>query len=444
MKISIIMPLYNAEKYLAQCLDSVLGQTFTEFELLCVDDCSCDKTMEILSTYGMRDSRIKIFSNAVHEGAAFSRNRGMREASGKYLAFLDGDDIFDESMLNRAYHKIEEAEADIVMYEFKHVPSEGIHHKVRVVHGREYIERYCQNTFSVLALEAYEFVRWASGPWNKLYRRSFIEDNQLEFQDLSSANDVYFVNMALMLAEKMIVLETERVIVYVRDHFEAGRISSNRNPMCVYEAFMEIGQELVKRGKFEKLCVCFYYKLFFSLQSALLADKNKTRAEQFYSFLQKEGMYKICSLDQQCYDRLDSHIRMELEQFSMQSFASGWYREKNILQLYLDKKADKVIRLYNQFEDAGLRTAIWGAGQNGRVLLEFCLAHKIQIDVVIDKSPNRQGEILLGHRIVLPQDILDTIQVIVISAASIYENVMETVGDRKIEVIDINQFVCID
>lgn len=444
MKISIIMPLYNAGWHLAECLDSVLEQTFTEFELLCVNDCSSDSTLEILRSYCMRDSRIRVLENAVHRGAAFSRNRGMREARGKYLAFLDGDDIFDESMFDKAYHKIEEYEADIVMYEFRHVPSDCIHRKIRVSHGREYLERYCQSVFSVLNYEGYEFVKWASGPWNKLYRRSFIEENQLEFQDLSCANDVYFVNMALMLAGKLTVLETESVMVYVRDHFDAGRISSDRDPMCIFEAFLKIGQELVKRGKFDRLCACFYYKLFFSLQSALLADKNKERVEQFYSFLQEEGMQKICSLDVKCYERLDSYIQTELARYRLESFASGWYKEKNILELYLHKRAAGVIGLFRKFEAAGLRTAIWGAGQNGRVLLEFCSAHKIQIDAVIDKSASRQGEILHGQRIDLPQDVLDIIQVIVISAVSIYENVMETVGERKIEVIDINHFVCID
>lgn len=441
MKISVIMPLYNAQKYLRECLDSVLKQTFTEFELLCINDGSDDGTSEILHSYCMIDSRIKVIENEEHRGAAFSRNRGMGVATGKYFAFLDGDDVFDETMLGKAYDKIEKEKADIVMYEFKHVPSDCIHNKLQVSHGGDYIDRYCKTTFSVADCEAYEFVRWASGPWNKLYKRSFIEENQLKFQDLSCANDVYFVNMALMLSRKLIVLETEDVMVYVRDHYETGRISMNRDPMCIFQAFMQIGQELVKRGKFDTLCACFYYKLFFSLQSALLADKEEERAKKFYSFLQEEGIQRICSLDKQCYAGLDRDIRMQFKQYMHNNFESGWYKENNILQLYLYKKANKVIDLYDKFQEAGQTTAIWGAGQNGRVLLKFCLEHKLQVDEVIDKAVSRQGQMLQGYRIVSPQEVLDKIQIIIISADSIYKNVVETVGDRQIEIIDINQFL---
>lgn len=117
MKISIVMPLYNAETYLAECLDSILKQTFAEFELLCVNDGSRDATAEILQLYAARDSRISVFDNGERRGAAYSRNRGLAEATGEYLFFLDGDDVFDEEMLQSAYRKAVENRADIVAYQ---------------------------------------------------------------------------------------------------------------------------------------------------------------------------------------------------------------------------------------------------------------------------------------------------------------------------------------
>lgn len=443
MEISIIMPLYNAEKYLAECLDSVLKQTFNNFELICVNDASTDLTLQMIYDYQKKDSRIKIFSNDRRCGAAVSRNRGMCEAKGKYLAFLDGDDIFDEMMLEEAYHKIEEKKADIVMYEFRHVSSEYIHKKLQVCHSGEYINKYCKNTFSVRECEAYEFIIWASGPWNKLYKKEFIERNEIVFQDLPCANDVYFVNMALMLADKIIMLETKNIMVYVRDHSEAGRISYDRDPMCSYEALMHMGKELVKRERFKELCSFFYYRAYFSLQSALASDKKKERAKDFYLFLQKGGIRNLCSLDKQVYDTVEQHVKRELMQFMHKNFDSGWYEEKNILTLFLYQKADKVIELYERIRLSGKKIAIWGAGQHGETLLRFCLQYKLSVEAIVDKAEDKHGSILCGYTIVSPHDVIDKVQVIVISARFIYDDVVKEVGSEDREIIDINQFLCL-
>ena len=94
--ISVIMPLYNAEKYLPEALQSVLNQTYKEFELICIDDCSTDRTRSIVEEFREKDARIKVLINEEHSGAALSRNKGIKMAEGEYIVFLDGDDIFDE------------------------------------------------------------------------------------------------------------------------------------------------------------------------------------------------------------------------------------------------------------------------------------------------------------------------------------------------------------
>ena len=442
-KISIIMPLYNADRFLEEALQSICGQTFTDYELICINDASTDDTLEILHRFHRQDGRIQIFTNAERRGAAFSRNRGMREATGEYLAFLDGDDIFDETMLEKAYYKIEETAADIAIFAFRHVLSSDIHNKLRVCHGEEFQNRYCHIPFSVTDCNPYEVINWGSGPWNKLYRRSFIEKNHLAFQDLPCANDIYFVNMALMLARRLIVLETENVMVYVRDHSGTDRISCHRDPMCNFKALMQLGQELVKRGKFGELCSCFYARVFFSLQSALVADKKEAYAKAFYLFLQEEGIQKICSLDNQWDMMAEPYVRDALFQFKEKSYASGWYKEKNILSFYLEQEADKVIRLFTACQKAGKKIAIWGAGENGKTILQFCLRHGLLVDAVIDKSRKKQGSKLCGYTVFLPQDAMEKIQVIIVSARYISDAVEEEIGQEEKEVIDMNQFLCL-
>lgn len=98
--VSIIMPSYNTGKYIAESIKSVLAQSYRNWELIIVDDCSCDNTDEIVAIF-LEDSRIKYLKNAENKGAAFSRNRALREAKGKWIAFLDSDDLWYPEKLQK-------------------------------------------------------------------------------------------------------------------------------------------------------------------------------------------------------------------------------------------------------------------------------------------------------------------------------------------------------
>ena len=112
-EISVIIPCYNVEKYLAECLDSVLGQSFEDFEAICVNDGSSDKTADILAQYAAKDKRIRVITQE-NKGVVFSRNRAIREAKGKYIFPLDGDDMIEPSCLEKLYQVIQEGKGDII------------------------------------------------------------------------------------------------------------------------------------------------------------------------------------------------------------------------------------------------------------------------------------------------------------------------------------------
>lgn len=99
--VSIIMPNYNCGTYLVETLNSVLSQTYSNWELIIVDDCSDDNSIDIIQKYQKKDNRIKIFLNQKNSGAAYSRNLALREAKGKWIAFLDSDDIWERNKLER-------------------------------------------------------------------------------------------------------------------------------------------------------------------------------------------------------------------------------------------------------------------------------------------------------------------------------------------------------
>ena len=113
-QISVIIPIYNCEKYIKECLSSLIKQTFKNFEIICINDGSNDDTLKILKKFEAKDERIIIF-NQNNSGPGIARNIGMKKSKGKYLILLDSDDIFKKTMLEELYIKIKENDSDVVI-----------------------------------------------------------------------------------------------------------------------------------------------------------------------------------------------------------------------------------------------------------------------------------------------------------------------------------------
>lgn len=115
IKISVIIPVYNVEKYLVECLDSVINQTFTDIEIICVNDGSTDNSLVILENYANKDSRIKIISQE-NKGVSCARNTGIAFSNGKYIYFIDSDDYLELDALNKLYNLAEDNSLDLIMF----------------------------------------------------------------------------------------------------------------------------------------------------------------------------------------------------------------------------------------------------------------------------------------------------------------------------------------
>ena len=116
-KISVIVPVYNTSTYLRRCLDSILEQDFTSYEVICVNDGSTDNSLEILREYEKKSEKIKVI-NQVNNGVAKTRNTALKHAKGDYLAFLDSDDFVRENYLSRLYDAAIDTRSDIVICNF--------------------------------------------------------------------------------------------------------------------------------------------------------------------------------------------------------------------------------------------------------------------------------------------------------------------------------------
>ena len=119
-KVSVIIPVYNTEKYLRRCLDSVCNQTLRDIEIICINDCSTDNSLSILEEYAGNDNRIKLIDFKENKGAAVARNTGIDMAEGKYIGFVDSDDFVDLDFYEKLYTKAVETGADISKGSYKY------------------------------------------------------------------------------------------------------------------------------------------------------------------------------------------------------------------------------------------------------------------------------------------------------------------------------------
>ena len=115
IKVSIIIPVYNVERYLPKCLDSVINQTLRDIEIICIDDCSTDGSYEILQEYASKDDRIIVLKQETNQGQGVARNRGIDIAKGEYIGFVDPDDWIELDMYEKMYNQAKNLNSEIVI-----------------------------------------------------------------------------------------------------------------------------------------------------------------------------------------------------------------------------------------------------------------------------------------------------------------------------------------
>lgn len=288
IKVSVIVPVYNAQAYLRQCLDSILNQTLQEIEIICVDDGSTDESPAILEEYQRRDSRLTVYRQA-NQYAGAARNLGLSHAVGTYVIFWDADDFFDLKALELLYAKAEADEADIcVCGAYKYDNETGISYP-----AKEYLVKKRlpdQIPFDKTQIGRYLFNFASNVPWNKLFRRQFVLDHRLAFQPLRQANDVYFVMTALFYARRITVVSREFVFYRTLNADSlSARVSETK--YCTAEAFRAAWQRLEGEPEFtEELRQSFANKTIGPLLITLRRQGEISSYAELYSYYQETAL----------------------------------------------------------------------------------------------------------------------------------------------------------
>lgn len=209
IRASIIIPAFNASAHVLESVGSALRQTESNIEVICVDDGSTDNTAALLDQIADADTRVKVLRQA-NGGGGKARNNALGIARGEYLFFLDADDLFDANMVERMAALLDASEADMAVCRARTLNDvTGIENPANWVFQRGRIP--LQQPFNWRDMPNYIFNTFANVPWNKAFRRSFIETHGLRFQELRRTNDCLFVCSALMLARSIVSADEELV-----------------------------------------------------------------------------------------------------------------------------------------------------------------------------------------------------------------------------------------
>ena len=273
-KVSVIVPIYNVERFLPQCLDSVLGQTFDDFELICVNDGSTDSSQKILEEYAAKDERIHVI-NQENGGLSAARNTGMAYASGEYIAFLDSDDYLDSEMLAKTVAKADGTNADIVIFDYwLYFDSTG---ELCTYRDQEIYSRLDGQVFTLeTAPEMAQFI----GVWDRLFRRSFLKEQGFSYPVGRIYEDVTFC-VESELAAKRIALLADHLYYYRRDVAGSitGNEAGNRKHKEDFLFVQKYAQDCFERAGSSE-AVWQYYARYF-LEYALM-HQRQTRPRSFF------------------------------------------------------------------------------------------------------------------------------------------------------------------
>lgn len=235
-KVSIIVPIYNTEKYLKRCIESIINQTYSNLEVILVNDGSTDDSIKICKEYAKKDSRI-ILVNKENGGLSDARNKGLDLATGEYISFVDGDDFIHISMIEELI-KVSEAEnADIVHCDYEVVDEQG---NILGINNKTYAEDKKLNAEEAIAGHIIEY-KIKVVAWNKLYKKELFKE--LRFKKGYIYEDEFLFPQIISLSKKNIYLN-KKLYFYVsccgsitKSKMNLNKIKSNKELMKFKEEF---------------------------------------------------------------------------------------------------------------------------------------------------------------------------------------------------------------
>ena len=280
-QVSIILPVYNVEPYLRQCLDSIIKQTFKDFEILVINDCSLDNSLQIIKEYQQKDSRIILFNMPTNRGLSNARNEGIKLAKSKYIVFVDSDDWVRKDYLEFLFNNIEKRDCDVFSAGF--------------ISYNNQTSKYTHNKYSHLTLKAKSNKTLILFPstnctiWNKIYKRDFLLKNNLFFV-LKTCEDCLFF-YKLMLCKPKIIFTNEPIYFYRIARKESLTYSLYLKTHNIIILLKEIYNTLNEKNIYAEYCKVFHIYAFVNIAYGLTCGSFSLKRTKYILFSVKRFLF---------------------------------------------------------------------------------------------------------------------------------------------------------
>ena len=291
IKVSVIIPIYNVEKYLKKCLDSVIHQTLNEIEIICIDDCSTDDSLLIIEEYAKIDSRLKIIKNNVNKGVSASRNLGIQESKGEYIAFLDSDDFIDETAYEKAFNIAHKLDLDCLLFKSKVLDNRtGEISDKTPYFALDCFENFDKEIFNHTDTKKFTCdINVQLG--SKLFKREFIINKKLFFPQRKIFEDEDFFYNIYLRANRISLLPE---YLYYYRRFRKGSIMENKHKrfLDLLDTVGELRKIFIKTNNFDEEYKNSFYKKYISLILYRFNETDDEDKEEFF-LKTKEFLKKI-------------------------------------------------------------------------------------------------------------------------------------------------------
>ena len=230
--ISILVPVYNVERYLNQCLDSILQQTFRDFEVICINDGSTDHSLEIIKSFIAKDKRFKLIDK-INTGYGHSMNQGLSQCQGEYISIIESDDYIKPDMLERLYTVAKENNLDVARCNYY------IFSKFSKKLNNDYIRDILANKV-LKPLDHIKIFYQPPSIWVNLYKREFIDKYKIRFLETAGASfqDTSFVFKVYALCKRFMFIN--EALLYYRIDNNGSSINNKSKAFCVCDEYQEI------------------------------------------------------------------------------------------------------------------------------------------------------------------------------------------------------------
>lgn len=301
--VSIVVPVYNEERHLKSCLDSLLNQSYENLEIICVNDGSTDNSLNILNEYSNKDSRIKIYTQS-NSGASESRNNGLSKSNGKYILFVDGDDWIEKDAIKLLYENAENNDSELVLYNAIEEYPDKQRKRIYPLNNKD----IDWNNFSFdynfnkkLVLNTYLVI------WTHFFRKSFLDKYNLQFKHKLFEDNLFHIQV--MIYAKRISYQPKILYHYRKENQYSlqNNIAGTTESFVFFDILKEIEEFLVKTDKMDELLLNYVQYTIIELK-ARFKYINPENKEVLYGKI-KDEFIKM-KLSGTTLNQLPIHIRV--------------------------------------------------------------------------------------------------------------------------------------